>query len=307
MESIGTVLQRTSSIQEDLTTRHIKQSEAIELGLTQNKYENKPCGYCGKLLEVTGLYVDIGIMRKWLCKGEHERCDCKDAKQYWEEVDRVENEKREAFIREEERKAYEEKLERLLRQSKLGDRFRSRTFEVYETNAKNIQAYETAKKYAEGFKKYVNQGIGLILTGTYGTGKTHLVAAICHEIMRQGYQPIFGTMISLLEKIKATYDDDYAKENEEQVINKYINCDLLIIDDLGKERTTEWAVEKLYYIINSRYEKNRPILITSNYNIAKLTDRLTVKDNYETAHAITSRLFEMCRGVHMEFEDYRKR
>ena len=58
-------------------------------------------------------------------------------------------------------------------------------------------------------------------------------------------------MISLLGNIKSTYNDERAEETENQILNKYINCDLLIIDDLGKERPTEWALEKLYYVINS--------------------------------------------------------
>jgi len=145
-----------------------------------------------------------------------------------------------------------------------------------------------------------------LLTGTYGTGKTHLAAAICHELIKQGYQPIFGTMITLLGKIKATYSDDESAETEERIINTYLNCDLLIIDDLGKEKVSEWTLEKLYYVINSRYEDCLPIVITTNYDPEKLVRRLTVKDNFETAEAIVSRICETCIGVKMNWADQRK-
>lgn len=262
----------------------------------------KKCEFCGRILQPVGMLVNFVGRWRWMWKGEYEDCDCEGAKQYREQL-RIEEEKRLAAERE---RAYREKIERMIRESKLGERFRSRTFENFIVNEKNRYAYEMAKKYADEFEKYRKEGIGLIFTGSYGTGKTHLAAAICHELIKQDYQPIFGTMINLLEKIKATYYDEFAKEHEDRIIERYTNCHLLIIDDLGKERPTEWAIEKLYYIINTRYERCLPIIITTNYDIDKLTSRLTVKDNMETAEAIVSRIYEMCRGIQMEWEDYRK-
>jgi len=260
------------------------------------------CEFCGKELKPVGLLFHVLGKWWWIYNHEYEACDCEEAKRI-RELKRIEEEKR---LQEEKERAYREKIEKMIIESKLGERFRTRTFENFIVNDKNRYAYETAKKYSTEFEKHKKDGLGLIFVGSYGTGKTHLAAAICHELIKQNYQPIFGTMITLLEKIKATYDDEYAKENEEQVIDKYTRCDLLVIDDLGKERPTEWAIEKLYYIINTRYERNLPIVITTNYSIDKLINRLTVKDNVETAEAIVSRLYEMCVGIQMEWEDFRK-
>lgn len=264
--------------------------------------EPQKCEFCGRELKPVGLLVNILGKWRWIYNGEYEACNCEEAKKI-RELQRIEAEKK---IQEEKERAYREKIERMIAESKLGERFRTRTFENFILNDKNKYAYEISKKYANEFKKYKKDGTGLIFIGSYGTGKTHLAAAICHELIKQNYQPIFGTMITLLEKIKATYDDEYAKENEEQVIDKYTRCDLLVIDDLGKERPTEWAIEKLYYIINTRYERNLPVIITTNYSIEKLINRLTIKDNVETAEAIVSRLYEMCVGIQMEWEDFRK-
>lgn len=282
--------------------RRVSIDEARKYVANIQDIESKKCEFCGKELKPVGLLVNVLGKWRWMYNGEYEACDCEEARKI-QELQYMEAVKR---LQEERERAYKEKIERMIAESKLGERFRIRTFENFIVNDKNRYAYETAKKYAAEFEKHKKDGLGLIFVGSYGTGKTHLAAAICHELIKQNYQPIFGTMITLLEKIKATYGDEYAKENEEQVIDKYTRCDLLVIDDLGKERPTEWAIEKLYYIINTRYERNLPIVITTNYSIEKLINRLTVKDNVETAEAIVSRLYEMCVGIQMEWEDFRK-
>lgn len=293
---------KTSSSQEALTKR-VTIQEAKKLGVQVEDILPRKCEFCGRKLQPTGLLVNFLGQYKWLHKyDDYEYCNCSGAKRHREELRKVEEEKEKA----ERERAYREKIERMIHESRLGERFKTRTFENFTVNEKNKNAFETAKKYADEFDKYKKEGTGLLFTGTYGTGKTHLAAAICHELIKKNYQPIFGTTITLLEKIKATYNDEYAKETEDQIITKYINCDLLIIDDLGKERPTDWTLEKLYYVINTRYEKCYPIVITTNYLTDKLINRLTVKDNVETAEAIVSRIYEMCRGVYMNWEDYRK-
>ncbi len=283
-------------------TKTITFAEAKKLNLAKEDIIPRQCSFCSSKLQAIGVFVDVPGFRKWI-RGEHdyECCDCQGAQQQ-RKAERQAEERRVAAEKE---RAYREKIERMIWESKLGKRFRTRTFKNFQPNKKSREALETAWQYARDFAKYKENGTGLLLTGSYGTGKTHLAAAICHELIRSDYQPIFGTMISLLGNIKATYGDEYVKETEQQILNKYISCDLLVIDDLGKERPTEWALEKLYYVINSRYEACRPLVITTNY-ADKLANRLTCKDNTETAEAIVSRIYEMCVGVMMTWEDYRK-
>ncbi len=261
------------------------------------------CQFCGRKLEPVGMLVNIFDQLRWVRQdGDYQDCNCQGARQYLENLQKTIDQKEQA----KKETAYSNRVERMVKESKLGKRFRTRTFETFQVNDKNREAYQTAKQYTEKFKEYLEDGTGLLLTGTYGTGKTHLAAAICHELIKQGYQPIFGTMITLLGKIKATYSDDESAETEERIINTYLNCDLLIIDDLGKEKVSEWTLEKLYYVINSRYEDCLPIVITTNYDPEKLVRRLTVKDNFETAEAIVSRICETCIGVAMSWADQRK-
>lgn len=283
-------------------TRMITATEAKKLRLVNEDIIPRRCEFCGTKLQATGILMDIPGFRRWIHgPDDYEECKCPGAKKHRAELRKAEEER----IQAEKERAYQQKINNMIFESRLGKRFRNRTFKNFIANEKNREAYETAKQYAKEFEKYKKDGTGLLFTGSYGTGKTHLAAAICHELIRNDYQPIFGTMISLLGNIKATYNDEYAKETEQQVLNKYIKCDLLIIDDLGKEKPTDWTLEKLYYVINSRYEDCKPIVITTNY-ADKLVSRLTYKDNIETAEAIVSRIYEMCVGVMMTWEDYRR-
>ena len=121
-----------------------------------------------------------------------------------------------------------------------------------------------------------------------GTGKTHLAASVGNYLMSQGVPVVFGTIINLLGKLKQSYTQKGQDEGE--ILELYSTIDLLIIDDLGKERPTEWSLEKLYTIINDRYENLKPVIITTNYNNDMLTDRLSTANNSSTAEAITSKI-----------------
>jgi DNA replication protein DnaC len=292
--------QATSSLQEVLTNM-ITSDEAKERGVSDITVEPIKCKHCGALLQPVGIFIDTQLRKKWIHM-RYQDCECEGAKNERETQRRQEEQRK----KEEEEEKYRARIANMVKTSKLGKRFIDRTFSNFKVNNKNKAAFDTAYKYANEFEKYYKDGMGLIFIGNYGTGKTHLAAAICHEVIKQNYQPIFGTTITLLGNIKATYDNFYVETNENTIIERYANCDLLVIDDLGKERPTEWAVEKLYYIINSRYENCLPIIITTNYGIDKLINRLTVKDNIETGEAIASRIYEMCRGVYMDWEDYRR-
>ena len=95
--------------------------------------------------------------------------------------------------------------------------------------------------------------------------------------------------------------------NEEEVLTAYKTADLLVIDDLGKERATEWSVPILYRIINDRYENMLPTIITTNYNTDSLIEKLTVSGDRETAEAIISRFKGSASCVTMAWEDCRRK
>lgn len=124
------------------------------------------------------------------------------------------------------------------------------------------------------------------------------------ELIKNGIPIIYGTLINLLAELKNSYDSDN-NISEMEIIKLYEKVDLLIIDDLGKEKPSEWGLEKLFTIINSRYENNLPVIITTNYNQNSLAERLSLNGEIETARSIISRLYEMCYLVKINDIDHR--
>ena len=256
------------------------------------------CQYCGQELNQEGLIFEVGG-NEFIRKLEPERCDCELAKQYWKKVDyeksmKLKNEL--AYLK-------HQKQERLYKTSKMHPRLKEYTFENYEVRNYNRSAYRKAKEYTENYIKGAERG-SLYITGGVGTGKTHLAASIANELIRNERTVVFGTLINLLNEIKDSYSSDNEKEGV--IIDKYSKIDMLIIDDLGKERPSEWTLEKLFTIINNRYENKLPVIITTNYNRERLRERLADNKNYEIADSIISRLYEMCKGISIIGKDKRK-
>lgn len=176
-------------------------------------------------------------------------------------------------------------------------------FENFEVNSNNKKVFQSLKDYS---KKLVNskERKGLILVGNNGVGKTHLACSIANELIKNGMPIIYGTLINLLAELRNSYDADN-NISEMEIIKLYEKVDLLIIDDLGKEKPSEWGLEKLFTIINSRYENNLPVIITTNYNQNSLAERLSLNGEIETAKSIISRLYEMCYLAKIDDIDHR--
>lgn len=161
-----------------------------------------------------------------------------------------------------------------------------------------------SKKFITNFEIANKRGTGIIFYGPYGVGKTHLACSIANELIKMQKSVVFGSTIKLFGIIKKSYNNEI-QENESKIISEFINCDVLIIDDLGKEKPSEWVLEKLYYIINERYEHNKPIIITTNFTENQLIDIFTVGKNKSSIEAIMSRLNEICLTVKILDNDYR--
>lgn len=234
---------------------------------------------------------------------DYERCECNGAQAYWNEYDlkklrMLEEEKKLEIMQE-----FSRKVEKIIKNSKMSKRNLSYKFDNFELNTSNKKVFNNLKNYSE---KLVN-GIekkGLILVGNNGVGKTHLAFSIANKLIENGIPVIYGTLINLLAELRNSYDTDN-DISEMEIIKLYENVALLIIDDLGKEKPSEWGLEKLFTIINSRYENNLPVIITTNYNQNSLVERLSLNGEIETAKSIISRLYEMCYLVKIEDIDHR--
>lgn len=160
------------------------------------------------------------------------------------------------------------------------------------------KAYDIAKEYAEGFGRETTSG--LMLYGKAGSGKTHLACAIARHIIEQKQiQVRFARVVDLLAEIRKTFNENeqYRTENESDLISRYTSVPLLVIDDLGAEKTTDWVRQILYQIIDERWIEQKPIIVTSNLNLEELEARFEER--------IASRVAGMCRLVESRDYDYR--
>ena len=170
---------------------------------------------------------------------------------------------------------------RLYENSGLGRRFRDRTFDTFQPTGYEKQ-FQKAYDFATGFE--TNQGNGLLFVGTVGTGKTHLAASIANYIIKDlGIPVIVLNVTELFEKLR-----NFSETNN--TLKELKKIPLLILDDIGKE--------KLYEIINARYEDYLPVVITSNDTPANMEKNL--------GSATYSRLCEMCELITMTGRDWRK-
>jgi DNA replication protein DnaC len=182
-------------------------------------------------------------------------------------------------------------LEELYHLSNL-DAFQTKILADFNPEVPGVEtAYKIAKAYADNPEGW------LLLLGSYGTGKTHLAAAIANHVVQDHHMQVyFAVAPDLLHHLRATFAPNSEvtyDERFEQIRSVY----LLVIDDLGAEQSTPWASEKLYQIFNYRYNNRLPTVVTSNCDLDTLDPR------------IRSRLCDpdLCRYVFIEAVDYRMR
>ncbi len=204
-------------------------------------------------------------------------------------------EREEAKIREAQNFAKKREIEKLFSISNLGERFSKSTFESFLDRNGSETAYKVAVKYVKTFKEW--NGESLMLWGEPGNGKTHLAAAIVNELSKKGYIVVFQSVPELLQRIRSTFNSEN-KENETQIMRALLECDLLILDDIGAEKTTEWVEEKLFNIIDGRYRKELPTLYTSNLEPKELKNQVG-KRSYD-------RMVETSLTVKNEAASYRR-
>lgn len=136
--------------------------------------------------------------------------------------------------------------------------FRDLTFDTFDPSVPGAgEAYAAAVDYARHPDKW------LVLVGGYGCGKTHLAAAIAQEALQRGMGPVIAVVPDLLDYLRTTFGPD-ADTSYDERFNAFKGADLLILDDLGTENATPWAREKLFQIINYRYNERSPMVVTTN-------------------------------------------
>ncbi|MDI7276985.1 MAG: ATP-binding protein, partial [Anaerolineae bacterium] len=169
----------------------------------------------------------------------------------------------------------EQRLRGLRRASNLGQLNRM-TFESFVPEGYGLapQLRENLRSACEAARAYAREPRGwLVLKGRYGCGKTHLAAAIANYQIDQGCSVLFMVVPDLLDYLRAAYRPDADSSYDEQ-FEAVRNAPLLVLDDLGTQSSTPWAQEKLFQLLNHRYNAQLPTVITTNRELEEIDPRL---------------------------------
>ncbi len=175
-----------------------------------------------------------------------------------------------------------------------------------DLTASVTQSQRAAKALARTFvERWPAVEAGLLIVGPVGVGKTHLAVAILAELLDiKGVRGGFCDFTDLLSRIQATFSKG-SDESEDDVLQIYREADLLVLDELGARRPTDWARDVLYGLLNSRYNRKKITIVTTNFEDkpSKPGDE-TLEVRVGTA--VRSRLAEMCQLVPLTGPDYRR-
>lgn len=212
--------------------------------------------------------------------------------------------------KEEQERAARERLARFNNQKRLsllGARYQNLMFKDAVITERNQKAYIKCKNYVANADKVCSENIGLYIYGDNSSGKTFLTACICNELIWKGYRCIYTNLASILNEIRSSYDGNGMGECD--LLGRLQAYDFAFIDDLGKEflgreynvGSAKWAEEKLFEVLNARYNSQKPTIFSSNYSIAELASVLNLDK------AIIERVNEMStRTIKLEGDDFRK-
>jgi DNA replication protein DnaC len=191
--------------------------------------------------------------------------------------------------------------------------FQGCALENFTPDKDTTWALMAARRYVTEFLP--GAGRGLLFTGTVGTGKTHLAAGIVRALIEdKGIQARFITVAELLEKLRASYGPD-ATETETQILKPILSADLVVIDELGASRSTDWVFDTVELLISRLYNKTAAVIVTTNFpNLAPGAGQ--VQNEYARAvrpetlgdrigARMFSRLQQMCTAVPIHGSDWR--
>lgn len=151
-----------------------------------------------------------------------------------------------------------------LKAAGIPKRFRDKNFESYRHNSdEQYKAMDVCKKYAENFKASYEHGVCLTMCGKPGTGKTHLACSVGNHLVERGHSVVFIGALDIVGRIKETWGKG-ATETEREVVNRFVELDLLIIDEVGVQFGKESEQIILFKILNRRYEEVKPTIVISN-------------------------------------------
>lgn len=231
------------------------------------------CGKCGSRKQLRVKFGDKTHVVRCVCKCESKELEEKKRQEEYEEQMR--------------------RINRLKEASMMDKKYREVTFDKYEVREENKKVFEMAKKYADRFQDMYKKNQGLLLYGPVGTGKSFTAACIGNYLLDNAKPVIMTSFVKILQDI-------WENDIEAEYITILNSASLLIVDDLGTERETDYALEKVYNIIDSRVRANKPMIITSNL---ELNDMMECEDIRKKR--IYDRILECCYPMYVGGKSFR--
>jgi DNA replication protein DnaC len=210
----------------------------------------------------------------------------------------------------------------LLKQGRIPERY-AHGFSEFATDFPSASPSLGISKLAaiKFVEEYPASREGLLFVGPLGVGKTHLACSALRELVAKGVPVLFYSYADLLTEIRNTYNDNGAAkyvtddegnhwDTESQILNHVINVEVLLLDELGKVKASDWVLDKIREIIGGRYAKQRTTLATTNFPLAAQRapggpPPILLQD--KIGADMVSRLREMCRVIPMDGIDFRQR
>ncbi|HEY0376777.1 MAG TPA: ATP-binding protein [Pyrinomonadaceae bacterium] len=194
---------------------------------------------------------------------------------------------------------------KLLESARIPRRYNECSLQNYypvKGNGTQLRAFNYAFRLV---REYPAVDRGLLFMGTVGVGKTHLSVAIMRGLVERGVPCLFYEFGSLLKEIQNSYNP-VSQTSELKVLAPVFEAEVLVLDELGASKPTDWVRDTMMQIINTRYNDRKMTIFTTNYLDGRRTERdETLEDRIGVR--LRSRLFEMCKTVQLEGDDYRKK
>lgn len=198
------------------------------------------------------------------------------------------------------------------------------SFEIWNPNDPTL--VKARKRTQELVDAYPAVERGLLYMGRVGTGKTHLaVAALRALVIDKGAAGLYVNVTELIQQLQMSIDGP--GPSREEILEPVVDAPVLVLDELGACRSTEWVLDQLYYVINSRYMRRRLTLVTTNYfdspqplrprsgrpvvepakALPEVVERWQETLSDRITDRLRSRLYEMCDSIELRGEDFRSR